>query len=230
MNFRCVIIEDERPARELLENFVARVEWLNLTASFKAPLEVNDLDWTEVDILFTDIEMGELSGIEFLKSLTQTPHVIITTAYSEHAIEGYELDIVDYLLKPFPFERFLKAVNKVKSRAGKKTRYLEKDNGLLLVQADHKTYRIQTSQIVYIEGMKEYARYHLQNGEKIMELVALKKLDSLLPAHFIRIHKSYIVNKHFVSSFEGLSLETSLGKLPIGNIYKANAKSLLNQI
>lgn len=230
MKLSCVIIEDEQPARELLESFIERIKWLDLVATYKGPLEVNDLDWTKIDILFTDIEMGELSGIDFLKTLTKAPHVIITTAYSEHAIEGYELDIVDYLLKPFPFERFLKAVNKVKTRITSHPTSSDssKDDDVLLVHADHKTYRIHLDQVVYIEGMREYAGYQLQSGEKIMQLVSLKKLEDELPSHFLRIHKSYIVNKHFIRSFDGVSVATEVKSLPIGSSYKAEIKEVLS--
>ena len=228
MKLRCILIEDERPARELLETFISRIEWLNLIDSFKAPLEIEDINWNDIDILFTDIEMGELSGIDYLKTLPKLPYVIITTAYSEHALEGYELDIVDYLLKPFSFDRFLRAVNKVKSRTGKEsTKAAEPDGSLVHIQADRKTYRVSTDEIIYIEGMREYAGYHLNTGEKILELVALKNLETSLSSSFLRIHKSYIVNTKFIKSFDLISVELKDRKLPIGKNYRANVKLIL---
>ncbi len=230
MSVNCVVIEDEQPARELLANFIAKVHDLELVGTYKGPLEVHDVSWTNVDLLFTDIEMSDMNGLSFLRTLTVKPFIIITTAYSEYAIEGYELDIVDYLVKPFPFDRFLTAVNKVKSRLGTKPIQAIPLEPTLLIQADHKTYRIQPNDILFIEGMREYARYHLSSGEKLMELVALKSLEATLPPQFIRIHKSFIINKHFVRAFEGVSVEISDHKIPIGKNYRSSAKKFLSEI
>ena len=227
MKIKCVLIEDELPARELLQNFIQRIDWLELLGSFKRPLDIAGLNWGEVDMLITDIEMGELSGIDYLKTLTNPPNVIITTAYSEHALEGYELDIVDYLLKPFPFERFLGAVNKVKRRIQQAE--LETPSPLLLIQADHKTYRVKPEDIIFIEGMREYARYHLASEEKILELVSLKRLEETLPPFFIRIHKSFIINKKFIHSFDSVSVEIKGTKIPIGKSYRDGVKDSLSQ-
>ncbi len=230
MSINCVVIEDEQPARELLANYISKVQDLELVGSYKGPLEVHDVSWTNVDLLFTDIEMSDMNGLNFLRTLNVRPYIIITTAYSEYAIEGYELDIVDYLVKPFPFDRFLTAVNKVKSRLGNKSIPTAQQEPTLLIQADHKTYRIQPNEILFIEGMREYARYHLSGGEKLMELVALKNLEASLPSQFIRVHKSFIINKNFVKAFEGVSVEISSQKIPIGKNYRASAKVSLSEI
>lgn len=228
---KCVLIEDEQPARELLKNFINRIEWLELVAEFKGPLQVGNLEWLEIDILFTDIEMGEISGVSYLRTLTQAPFVIITTAYSEHAIEGYELDIVDYLVKPFPFERFLTAVNKVKNRMANSIGInSSQPEQLLLIQAEHKTYRVKPRQIVWIEGMREYARYYLTSGEKIMELISLKQLEKSLPNYFLRIHRSYIVNRNFIQSFDSVSIDLEGQKIPIGKSYRVEVKKNLRKI
>lgn len=228
MSFRCVILEDEKPARELLKNFIGKIPSLVLVAEFKDPLQIDLTDWSTVDILFTDIEMGEISGLQFLRTLAKKPFVIITTAYSEHAIEGYELDIVDYLVKPFPFERFLTAINKVQSRiSGAPSGSAQPEEPPMHIVADHKTYRIFPDDIIFIEGMREYVRYYLQTGEKLMELKALKSLEESLPAQFSRVHKSYIVNKNHVKAFDGVSIELSIQNIPIGKSYRSEAREFL---
>lgn len=215
----CLVVDDEELARKLLENYIARLPHLNLVQQCANPLEaLSVLQENAVDILFLDIQMPELTGIDFLKSLHQKPKVIFTTAYSEYAIEGYQLDVVDYLLKPFSFERFVQAVNKAVELLKTNMGNAEKD--YLLVRSEHKVHKIKLEDIRYIQSMREYVAYFLPTG-KILELNSLKKLEEGLPSdRFIRIHKSYIIPIHKVTALEGNMVHIGNEKLPIGNLYK----------
>ena len=215
----CLVVDDEELARTLLENYISRLPHLHLVAKCANPLEAfKVLEEENIDILFLDIQMPELSGIDFLKTLQTQPKVIFTTAYSEYAIEGYQLDVVDYLLKPFSFERFVQAVNKAVNLINEKPKDTEKD--FLLVKSEHKIHKIKYADIRYIQSMREYVAYFLPNG-KILALNSLKKLETELPAdQFIRIHKSYIIPIQKVTTLEGNMVHIGDEKLPIGNLYK----------
>ncbi len=225
---RCVVVDDEELARTLLQNFIGRLPSLELVASCANPLEaMRVLQQEEVDLLFLDIQMPELTGIEFLRTLVQKPVVIFTTAYAEFALEGYALDVTDYLLKPFSFERFLQAVNKAiallqaRSNAGPVSGG-EANGGkdYLLVKADHKVHRLKLADILYIQSMREYVAFYSPAG-RILSLNSLKSLEEILPPErFIRIHKSYIVAIDKIDSLEGNLLHIGKEKLPIGANYR----------
>ncbi len=215
----CLVVDDEELARTLLENYISRMPHLNLVEKCANPLDaLKVLQEASIEIMFLDIQMPELTGIDFLKSLQQKPKVIFTTAYSEYAIEGYQLDVVDYLLKPFSFERFVQAVNKAIELINTKPQTPEKD--YLLVKSEHKVHKIKLEDIRYIQSMREYVAYFLPNG-KILALNSLKKLEQELPSdQFLRIHKSYIVPIKKVTTLEGNMVHVGNEKLPIGNLYK----------
>lgn len=235
MNYKCLVVDDEELARRLLSEYIEKVSFLELAGECKDPLEaIGFLEKENVDILFLDIQMPELTGIEFLRSMTRKPVVILTTAYSEYALESYELDVTDYLVKPFSLERFLAAVNKAKdllelrkSAIGHK---LEKKN-YISVYADHKIYRLKLDDILYIEGLKEYVSYFTPD-KRIIALESLKNLEENLPKDkFIRIHKSYIVPIEKIRSIEGNQVEIGNKKIPIGRSYKDEVmKKLFNII
>jgi DNA-binding LytR/AlgR family response regulator len=220
---RCIVADDEQLARKLMESYVAKVPFLELVASCKNGLEVNEvLQNEEIDLLITDIQMPELMGTDLVKTLTNPPLVIFTTAYKDYAIEGFELNAIDYLLKPFAFERFLTAANKAKehydSHQDHKDVSLKKD--YMTIKADHKLYKVQYTDIKYIEGQREYVSFHTPTG-RITALMSLKKLEESLPSEiFIRCHKSYIINKQMVTTLEGNSLVIQEKSIPIGQSYK----------
>ncbi len=230
---RCLIVDDEELARTLLQNYISRLPNLELVGQCKNPLEaIKVLGEQPVDLLFLDIQMPELTGIEFLKTLSQKPLVIFTTAYSQYALEGYTLDVVDYLLKPFSFERFVQAVNKaselyrLRQQAGTPPSIPSisapevPDKDYLLVKSDHKIHRLLFSEILYIQSMREYVAYYTSHG-RILSLGSLKALEEELPdTHFIRIHKSYMVAKAKVATLEGNMVHIGKEKIPIGANYK----------
>ena len=225
---RCLVVDDEELARTLLENYIARVPGLEPIAFCANPLEaMNILRKETVDLLFLDIQMPELTGIEFLRTLQQKPVVVFTTAYADYALEGYSLDVTDYLLKPFSFERFLQAVNKAGAALQAKmaapapqsgSQLPEKD--YLLIKADHKVHRIKYGDIIYIQSMREYVAFHTDNG-RILSLNSLKQLEEELPPErFIRVHKSYMVAIGRINTMEGNLLHVGKEKIPVGANYR----------
>ena len=224
----CLIVDDEELARTLLENYISRLPYLKLVGKCSNPIEALQLLQNQsADLIFLDIQMPEMIGTDFLKSLSQKPMVVFTTAYKEYALEGYELNVVDYLLKPFPFERFLKAVNKASELAKLKNNntitYPEKsttEKNFILVKSEHKIHRISFDDIQYIQSMREYVAYYTPNG-RILSLNSLKKLEVDLPENqFLRIHKSYIISKSKVSTLEGNMVHIGKEKIPIGASYR----------
>ena len=234
----CLIVDDEELARTLLENYVNRLPYLNLVGKCSNPIEALQLlQHQSVDLIFLDIQMPEMIGTEFLKSLSHKPMVVFTTAYAEYALEGYELNVVDYLLKPFPFERFLIAVNKasdlgkLKNRASSESTIPPENSTTkkhyILVKSEHKVHRISYDDIQYIQSMREYVAYYTANG-RILSLCSLKKLETDLPkALFLRIHKSYIISKEKVSTLEGNMVHIGKERIPIGPSYRAEVLKLL---
>lgn len=221
----CLIVDDEELARALLANYAARLPFLRVVGQCKDPLEaIAALHEQPVDLLLLDIQMPGLTGIELLKTLHHKPAVILTTAYSQYALEGYALDVADYLLKPFSFERFAQAINKVMDRRKPEPAPAlpepEPAKDYILVKSEHKVFRLKFDDIHYVESMREYVAYHTPQG-RILSLYALKNLEEDLPAErFIRIHKSYIVAIQKVTALEGNMVVIGKDKLPIGASYK----------
>lgn len=232
---KCIIVDDEFPARILLKEFIEKVPNLELVGNFKSGLEALPVIQNGgIDLMFLDIQMPDITGVNFLKMLTHKPLVVFTTAYSEYAIESYQLDVLDYLLKPFSFDRFMQAVGKAMLRlapapqpATLKTEQTEDDlspmKDLMLVKADHKIHRIKYNSIIYIEGLREYVTIFCENGEKIITLESLRNLEATLPTNmFMRIHKSYIVRIDKIKALYGsqLKIEGVQAYIPIGKSYK----------
>ncbi|MDW3652886.1 MAG: response regulator transcription factor [Bacteroidia bacterium] len=226
---KCLVIDDEELARALLENFIQRLPDLELLAKCKNPLEALDLMSREkVDLIFLDIQMPELNGLDFLNILAEKPMIIFTTAYSEHALDAFNLNALDYLHKPFSFQRFLQALAKAREkyhfRKTSKQAEHKKENpseeAYLLVHADHKVHKLWHKDILYVQSMREYVTYHLKD-HKLMALNSLKKLEEVLPGEkFTRIHKSYLVANDQVNALEGNQLHIGEILLPIGGSFK----------
>lgn len=225
---KCIVVDDEALARKLLEKYISQIPNLELIAMCKNPMEAAAvLQKEQVDVMFLDIQMPQISGISFLKSLNHKPYVVFTTAYEKYALEGYALDVVDYLLKPFGFERFFQAVNKVSERLQDSQATIAKANttentakDYILVKSEHRVHRLKFSDIDYIESMQAYVAFHVR-GKRILSLNTMKKLEIKLPtSQFIRIHKSYIVAIHKVELLEGNHVTIGKSKLPIGASYR----------
>lgn len=220
---KCIIIDDEQLARNLVESYVEKVPFLDLVGTYKSGIEaLKPLEDQTIDLVITDIQMPDLLGTDLIKSLPVKPLIVFTTAYQDYAIEGFELEAIDYLLKPFAFDRFLKSMHKAKEifdmRNNQEVQEFKHD--YLTVKADHKLYKIHYADIKYIEGMREYVSFHIPTG-RITALMSLKSLEDKLPSHtFIRCHKSFIVNSHMVNALESGNLLIGDKSIPIGQSYK----------
>jgi two-component system LytT family response regulator len=217
---KCIIVEDEPLARQVLVGYISRVSFLELKGSFEDAIDaMGFLRDNNVDVIFLDIHLPEIKGITFLKTLTNPPAVIMTTAYHEYALEGYELNVVDYLLKPFEFERFLASVNKVK----KQQHFAQVPNDTkdyLFVNIQLKKVKIYFSEILYIESQKEYVKI-VTTDKTYLTKMSTHEIEDLLPdSLFKRIHRSFIIALQKVRSFNSETVEISGHNIPVGRGYK----------
>lgn len=228
---KCIAIDDEPLALRQLSEYISRVPFLTLVKSCQDAFEaMKVLSEEEVELIFVDINMPDLNGLDFIRSLVSCPLVIFTTAYSEYAVEGFKLDAVDYLLKPFEFQDLLKAADK--ARRQYEFRILEQQGDLgnasqvkgdsLFVKSDCRVIRIDLSSIRYIEGMSEYVRIFVEEEAKpIITLASLQKMEERLPAHFMRVHRSYIVNLRKITEVSRLRIIFDKNTyIPVGENYK----------
>jgi two-component system, LytTR family, response regulator len=230
----CLIVEDEPLARNLITDYVSKVPYLALIKACTGPLEaMEELRKNPVDLLFLDVQMPELTGISFLKSLQKKPFVILTTAYSQYALEGYELDVTDYLLKPITFERFLKAVDKVSQRlSGSAPAVNEKTTvepvpSYIFVKDGTKLVKIRWEDILYVEGLKDYVTIHTRQ-QKVISLQRMKTMEEELPADkFIRIHNSYIVALDAIDSVHKDKVQIGSAFIPVGDTYKKSFRDFI---
>lgn len=225
--YTCIIIEDEPLALEKTKDFVSKVPFLHLCTTFDNALNgLMYLNNNKVDVLFLDINMDELSGIELLESSKITSQVIITTAYQEYALKGYELHITDYLLKPFTFNRFLQAVNKAQENLLHRASDIQPD--FIFVKTENRLEKIMLNEIVYIEGMRDYLRIHTVN-KKIMTLQNYSEIEKMIPSNIVcRVHKSYMVALNKIDSIERNRIKIADQLIPISDTYKEVFFQLIN--
>lgn len=209
MSIKCLIVDDEHIARKLLSDYVDKIPELELVAACSSALQaLNHIKKDSIDLLFLDIQMPDLTGLDFLKILPNRPATILTTAYSEYAVQSYELDVVDYLLKPIDFDRFYKAITKVISLKEPKVDNLPNSSSpqqadKLFIKADNKIIKVAFSEIIVIKGQGPYVQIITVDDRKIMSLQSMSKLEELLPTNFYRTHRSYIVNIDHIDNIEG---------------------------
>jgi DNA-binding LytR/AlgR family response regulator len=225
----CIIIDDEPLAREGMQLHILNYSKLNLLGSFSNTFDANEiLKTNKVDLIFLDINMPEMNGLDFVKSLTRSPMIVFATAYPQYAIDSYELDAIDYLLKPIRFERFVKAVNKAQdyydllhSKNSNDNQIESINDDFIYIKADRKFFKIFFDEILYIEGLKDYAIIHT-NTNKIATAMNLKTIfDKLSKTKFARISKSYIANVNHILSFDAYYVYMKNNtELPMGNIFK----------
>ena len=220
---KCIIVEDEPLAVKVLSDYISQVPFLELHGSFKDAILATDyLRSNVVDLIFLDIHLPKLKGMAFLKTLTSPPAVIITTAYHQYAVEGFNLNVTDYLLKPFEFERFLIAVTKVKTTQTEKHRSIEEpaEKDHLFLNVQKKKVKILFSEILYIESQREYIKIVTTKKEYISKM-STHEIESLLPANlFKRIHRSFIVSVSKIESYTAEAVEVNGVSIPIGRGYK----------
>ena len=228
-------MDDEPLAREVIRRFIERVPSLHLVAECPNAIQAMPvLQQNEVDLLFVDIQMPEILGTEFIKILKNPPKVIITTAYPQYALEGYELDVADYLLKPVQFERFLKAINKVFQQKGISSQPAApekaetKQDSYLYFRTDRKMMKVMLSDIIYIEGMKNYIKVVTEKGT-IITKNSMAAAEAMLPEDkFIRVHRSYIVLKSKIKSFTNETIGIGNVEIPIGKLFKNEVMKALS--
>lgn len=214
MEIKCIITDDEPIARKGLRNYIEKIDFLSLTGECEDAIQLNTmLKTAQPDLLFLDIEMPHISGLELLSSIHNPPKVIIISAYEQYALKGYELDVVDYLLKPVSFERFLKAVNKVHDLLEKEM----KNTGekYVFVKSDKQLKKILLREILFIESMENYITIYTTSSKEIVYTTLKHMLDSLPGENFLQVHRSYIANIEHIKSIEGNLLNIGTHKIPV---------------
>lgn len=228
MKIKCLIVDDEPPAREVLKRYIKEIPTLEMAGECANAVQaITVLQQRVIDLIFLDIRMPQLNGTEFLKTLKNPPKIIFTTAYAEYALEGYELDIIDYLLKPVRFDRFLKAVNKAfpapdnRQPANEPISANEKKNeSFVYFRADRKMIKVLLSDILYIESMKDYVKVITDNNS-IVTKQSISSVETMLPEKtFIRTHRSFIVSVSKIKSFTHETIEIGETEIPIGKLYR----------
>lgn len=242
MKMNCIAVDDEILALKKIKRYAEKIDYLNLLGTFdNALLTFSFLRENKVDLIFLDIQMDEFTGIQFLETLKDTPYVILTTAFDEYALKAYELDVIDYLLKPIPFDRFVKGVEKVYARFLNDLSHQNKpaQTGVLktepekpeftFVKSGNKTVKLYFNKILYIEGMRDYLQIHSED-DKIMTLLNFKTMEDLLdPKKFVRVHKSYIVALDKIDYIENNTIKIGEKLIPVSTTYKIGFYSLLNK-
>lgn len=223
---KCLIIDDEPPAREIIRRYIEQVPTLQLSGECANAIQAFTLlQQHPVDLMFLDIRMPQLNGNDFLKTLKHPPKVILTTAYTEYALEGYDLDVVDYLMKPIPFDRFLKAVNKAYQLTISKSEHAapneeKKTESFVYFRADRKMVKVMLQDILYIESMKDYVKIFTP-GNTIITKQAISSVEEMLPEkEFLRVHRSYIVSLNQIKTYTQELIEIDKTEIPIGKLYR----------
>ncbi|GGC14186.1 DNA-binding response regulator [Parapedobacter defluvii] len=231
---RCLAIDDEKLVRDLLEDNIRKVPYLQLVASCKNAMEAIDvLQRESIDLIFLDIQMPGLSGLQFLRSLPNPPLVVLVTAYEQYALEGFELDVVDYLLKPYGFDRFLKACNRAFERHQSRQDALRTSaspaDDFFFVNVEYTQVKINVADIRYVEGLKDYVKIHLVSSDKpVLTRMTLKSMEERLAgAPFIRTHKSYLVSIPHVTAVKRDTIYIGERELPIGDAYREQVERII---
>ena len=229
MKIKCIIIDDEPLAVSVIKNHLSEFQNMELLATFNTPIAALPIiERKEVDVIFLDINMPKMSGLEFLKSLKNKPHIVITTAYREYAVESFDLDVLDYLVKPIPFGRFLKAINKITNQV-QLEKEIVKDNPLkeeafIFLKVDKKLMKIKLNDILYIESLKDYIKVITTLGDYLVHKSMTSISEELPQENFLRIHRSFTIAISKITSVEGNSIEIANKRIPIGRNYLQFAK------
>lgn len=236
MKLHCLLVDDEPPALRVLESHISQINGLEIVAQCKNALEALDvLSSKQVDVMFLDIKMPKILGTDFLKNLSHPPRVIFVTAYRDYAVDGYDLDVVDFLVKPVSFERFLKAITKIKRITGQETVSLTNHKQInteafVYLKVDKNMQKVFIDDILYIEGWKDYIKVFLTTGKNVLVKQSISAMENLLSDHkFLRIHRSYIVSADKIAGYNSLSVQVNATEIPIGRLYKQTVMDLLHQ-
>jgi DNA-binding LytR/AlgR family response regulator len=235
MKLRCLLIDDEPPALKVLESHISQINGLEIVAQCKNALEALDvLGNRTVDLMFLDIKMPKILGTDFLKNLSHPPKVIFVTAYRDYAVDGYDLDAVDFLVKPVSFERFLKAITKVKRMMGQETispanANKSKTEAFVYLKVDRNMEKVYIDDILYIESLKDYIKVFLTTGKNTLVKQSISAMENLLSEQkFLRVHRSYIVSIDKITGYNALSIQVNSTEIPIGRLYKQAVMDILH--
>ena len=230
---KCIIVEDETLAQDVIKDHLKKIKEFELVGIYRNALEAMEaLRTKEVDVMFLDIYLPGMTGLDMLRSLPDPPLVVLTTAYAEYALESYEFSVIDYLLKPISFERFSKAVNKIKE--GRLFSHVGKEQGRqsqyhIFIKSNNKFFKVNFSEIMYIQGMKDYLKIHTAEYTLVTHQT-MNEMEKILPAsQFIRVHKSYIIALAQIKTIYGNSIELGKTTIPIGINYKENVMNLISR-
>ena len=227
MRLRCLLIDDEPPALKVLANYISNINGLEIVGQCKNAIEaLNILHEKTVDVIFL--------GTEFLKSLSNPPKVIFVTAYRDYAVEGYELDAVDYLVKPVSFERFIKAISKVNRLMGRESltasTHKQTSEPFVYLKVDRDMKKVFLNEILYIESWKDYVKLYLSNGKTLLVKQSISSMEMLLSDHkFLRVHRSFMVSLNKISGYNGISVQLETTEIPIGRLYKQTVMDRLQE-
>ena len=234
MKLRCLLIDDEPPALKVLESHISQIDGVEIVAQCKNALEALDvLENKTVDLMFLDIKMPKILGTDFLKNLSHPPKVIFVTAYRDYAVDGYELDAVDFLVKPVSFERFLKAITKVKRMMGHETispvnDHKSNTDAFVYLKVDKNMQKFYVDDILYIESWKDYIKVFLTTGKNVLVKQSISAMENLLSDHkFLRVHRSFMVSVDKITGYNALSVQVNSTDIPIGRLYKQAVMEML---
>jgi DNA-binding LytR/AlgR family response regulator len=237
MKLRCLLIDDEPPALKVLANYISSINGLEIAGQCRNAIEaLSVLQQKTVDVIFLDIKMPQIIGTEFLKNLANPPKVVFVTAYREYAVDGFELDAIDYLIKPVSFERFFKAITKLNRLIGREIPATSMNEGpdpaaFIYLKVDRDMKKIFVNDIEYIESWKDYVKVFLTGGSHFLVKRSISAVENLLSEHkFMRVHRSYIVSLSKVSGYNALSVKLGPNKIPVGRLYKQSVMERLQNI
>jgi two-component system, LytTR family, response regulator len=224
----CIAIDDEPKALEVIERYCRKISLVSLKATFREPLKaIEFLNREKVDLIFLDINMPDISGMQLLQTLSPRPLIIFTTAYSQYAVESYALNALDYLLKPVTFERFLMAINKAAAALSSRNTTGPDEDAAVFIKSGPQTYRVRVSEILYLEKNGNYITVHLKDGNILIRENMGDIFDLVPAAEFIRVHKSYVVGIRHISMIEVHQLVVNGEKIPIGSTYRDSLRDRL---
>ncbi len=235
MKVRCLLVDDEPPALKVLVSHISNINGVEIVGQCKNAIEALEILQTKtIDLIFLDIKMPKILGTDFLRTLSHPPKVIFVTAYDHYAVEGYDLNVVDYLVKPVSFERFLKAITKVKMLIDNQTtkqteEYIPNPDAFIYLKVDKHMQKVLINDIEYIEGWKHYIKVFLAGGRHLLVKESITAIENLLSEHkFLRVHRSYIVSMNRISGYNGLSVLVNSAEIPIGRLFKQEVMKVIN--
>ncbi|PKQ61137.1 DNA-binding response regulator [Labilibaculum filiforme] len=237
MNIKCLIVDDENLAQDVIEEYINRIDYLQLEGKCGSAVEaLSILNTKQIDLLFLDIQMPGLTGIQLLRNISNPPSVIFTTAYSEYALESYDLEALDYLIKPIPFERFIKAVNRYFQLKKHDFQITEKkepvttDQPFIFVKSDKKMVKVFLHEILYIESQRNYVSIYLENNKEIVTLNTISNIQEKLPeSNFLRVHRSFIIAINKIETYSSSIIGINSKQIPIGRNYKSIVMDVLDR-